>query len=434
MGESSGNTHMSTIPSEIMSHIFAYCLPDEDFPSPSIRDAPLLLARVCRTWKDLSVLTPNLWTAISIDGIDHGFLQTPLNEWLIRSRTLPISIQLTYYPGPFLEIILSHAPRLQRFHLTSQPPDKGASHGHHSVNHVNQFIVSVLNLAGGLEEFTHVGFPSLVPRASPLPEFTPQQNLRKINFRGRPFFLTFKQYQSYHLCELYIQNDPSPNHLLHIFDHCPLLHTCIINFGQHRGFPAPWRVRTMQFMKTISVAWDSGDATVGPFLDQISLPRLEHLTIDMYRCNPDATGQRWPHLANLLERSKPDLKELRIQGGPMQVEDMLTCLRLVPGVTSLGGDVLMVYKPVITMLEVDDGSVQAPLCPRMETFEVMGPSANPYNVIQMVASRWSCAATTRRKFHIAKLTEVKVRWQAKYLLEDPGIMKYMEEGLKVTVL
>ncbi|KAJ7120013.1 hypothetical protein C8R46DRAFT_876350, partial [Mycena filopes] len=49
-----------TIPFEITAEIFLHCLPA--FPSqPSGSVAPMLLARICRQWRNIACSTPRLW-------------------------------------------------------------------------------------------------------------------------------------------------------------------------------------------------------------------------------------------------------------------------------------------------------------------------------------------------------------------------------------
>ncbi|KAJ7166786.1 hypothetical protein C8R46DRAFT_842675, partial [Mycena filopes] len=47
-------------PVEITAEIFIHCLPDTPAP-PSVRIAPLLLARICRQWRDIVYSTSRLW-------------------------------------------------------------------------------------------------------------------------------------------------------------------------------------------------------------------------------------------------------------------------------------------------------------------------------------------------------------------------------------
>ncbi|KAJ7166778.1 hypothetical protein C8R46DRAFT_872873, partial [Mycena filopes] len=49
-----------TLPVEITAEIFIHCLPDAP-ASPSVRIAPMLLARRCRQWRNIACSTPRLW-------------------------------------------------------------------------------------------------------------------------------------------------------------------------------------------------------------------------------------------------------------------------------------------------------------------------------------------------------------------------------------
>ncbi|KAJ7181097.1 hypothetical protein C8R46DRAFT_844421, partial [Mycena filopes] len=48
-----------TLPVEITAEIFTHCLPDTPAP-PSVRIVPLLLARICRQWRNIACGTPRL--------------------------------------------------------------------------------------------------------------------------------------------------------------------------------------------------------------------------------------------------------------------------------------------------------------------------------------------------------------------------------------
>ncbi|KAJ7645823.1 hypothetical protein B0H17DRAFT_959377, partial [Mycena rosella] len=50
-----------TLPFDIISQIFVYCLPQEDDALPWRTEAPLLLAGICREWRDITMCTHELW-------------------------------------------------------------------------------------------------------------------------------------------------------------------------------------------------------------------------------------------------------------------------------------------------------------------------------------------------------------------------------------
>ncbi|KAJ7208316.1 hypothetical protein GGX14DRAFT_454361 [Mycena pura] len=55
-----------TLPNEITSRIFVHCLPDHGRVRPSPRCVPLLVAQVCRRWRDIALATCKLWSSIDV--------------------------------------------------------------------------------------------------------------------------------------------------------------------------------------------------------------------------------------------------------------------------------------------------------------------------------------------------------------------------------
>ncbi|KAJ7766702.1 hypothetical protein B0H16DRAFT_370612 [Mycena metata] len=81
------------LPPEILSEIFVHCLPE--WPGPDLEEAPLLLCRVCRRFREVAVSTPRLWSSlwIDFDNYDHPCWNIP-SLWLSRARSLPLSLWL----------------------------------------------------------------------------------------------------------------------------------------------------------------------------------------------------------------------------------------------------------------------------------------------------------------------------------------------------
>lgn len=76
------------IPTELITEIFLHCLPDEIYIDPHIRAAPLLLARICRSWRSIALHTPKLWSsvAIKVKSTHKCVPSRPMIElWLYRS-------------------------------------------------------------------------------------------------------------------------------------------------------------------------------------------------------------------------------------------------------------------------------------------------------------------------------------------------------------
>ncbi|KAJ6482141.1 hypothetical protein C8R47DRAFT_585314 [Mycena vitilis] len=87
-----------TLPFDIISQIFVYCLPPEDDASIWRTDAPLLLAGICRDWRDISLATHELWNTMHLSLRPHSVLKVgPLLEfWLPRAGNLPLQLSLVY--------------------------------------------------------------------------------------------------------------------------------------------------------------------------------------------------------------------------------------------------------------------------------------------------------------------------------------------------
>jgi len=93
-------------PPEIVSHIFALCLPQV----PQFHDhrkiqeewaVPFFLGAICRKWRHIAWSTPRLWTTIVVRISPRtakqlrGSLPQLVNEWLGRTGVLPLTVQFS---------------------------------------------------------------------------------------------------------------------------------------------------------------------------------------------------------------------------------------------------------------------------------------------------------------------------------------------------
>ncbi|KAJ7058471.1 hypothetical protein C8F01DRAFT_291722 [Mycena amicta] len=96
------------LPMEVLQAIFVACLPEERHPAMVAEDAPILLTRICTTWRQVALATPRLYTRFHVDSAFpqqndyypemtvHLFqwrLDT-MKLWIARSKRLPLSISL----------------------------------------------------------------------------------------------------------------------------------------------------------------------------------------------------------------------------------------------------------------------------------------------------------------------------------------------------
>lgn len=84
-------------PPEVWSAIFVQCLPTEISTLAEVTKAPILIGRVCRLWRTISISTPALWSSIYICHTPQRASKPSLPAikiWLTRSGNLPLSISL----------------------------------------------------------------------------------------------------------------------------------------------------------------------------------------------------------------------------------------------------------------------------------------------------------------------------------------------------
>ncbi|KAJ7512684.1 hypothetical protein B0H11DRAFT_3754 [Mycena galericulata] len=101
------------LPQDIIQEIFVACLPTHRNCVMSAREAPVLLGRICSSWRTISLSTPHLWTSLHIVDPGQGFQSPNLTSsrirmihdklaqvlevtrtWLDRSGRYPLSISL----------------------------------------------------------------------------------------------------------------------------------------------------------------------------------------------------------------------------------------------------------------------------------------------------------------------------------------------------
>ncbi|KAJ7718598.1 hypothetical protein DFH07DRAFT_933541 [Mycena maculata] len=131
-----------SLPFEVTSRIFVHCLPAHGRVSPSPSNAPLILAQICRDWRDIAVSTCELWSSIYFQAFSFSLssilspTQTPnvpcdngtcalLETWLARAKGHPISLgllqQFRPVPQALVSLLSSISGQIQRLDLHLLP-------------------------------------------------------------------------------------------------------------------------------------------------------------------------------------------------------------------------------------------------------------------------------------------------------------------------
>ncbi|KAJ7706930.1 hypothetical protein B0H17DRAFT_1125734 [Mycena rosella] len=126
------------LPPEILAEIFLHCLPAEEFVSPDITSAPILLCGICRHFREIALSTPRLWSSLRCDSDVFDMAQgteTKLIElirsWLSRARRTPLSLSLCLYDpegmwesdsaGAILQIAVDLSPQWRNIDMELAP-------------------------------------------------------------------------------------------------------------------------------------------------------------------------------------------------------------------------------------------------------------------------------------------------------------------------
>ncbi|KAJ7147980.1 hypothetical protein C8R46DRAFT_539503 [Mycena filopes] len=221
---------IATVPPEIMSEIFLRCLPPAPVESkveqlsPHPRLAPLLLLRVCRTWKEIALSTPRLWDSLHLFDITSPSpnpMTKVVTDWFGRAGSSPLTLSLSLFENrtalgagaTVLSTILRPlAPRLKTLWLQLGRADELADIGPFPI----------------LETFTISYYPL---GEAPLKLFSAAPRLHRLIFiePARPSMFILPQAISEVTCDSYITIDE----LLNLLHDAPFLKkvSCLVHPG-----------------------------------------------------------------------------------------------------------------------------------------------------------------------------------------------------------
>ncbi|KAJ7858446.1 hypothetical protein B0H13DRAFT_2672502 [Mycena leptocephala] len=134
------------LPLDVIEEIFVACIPTHRNCVMSADEAPVLLGRICSSWRTISLSIPRLWSRLHIVEPIRTYSSSPglyeanvaqrlevTNAWLRRSGTCPLSISFesnghTITPSPpasntdlFLNALILFANQWQNIRLVTPP-------------------------------------------------------------------------------------------------------------------------------------------------------------------------------------------------------------------------------------------------------------------------------------------------------------------------
>ncbi|EDR15535.1 uncharacterized protein LACBIDRAFT_302020 [Laccaria bicolor S238N-H82] len=376
------------LPLEIMAEIFSHCLPTDHNAVMSVKEAPLLLGRVCSAWRSITLSTPHLWASLHIPTPTPDSRFGPasvrkmatrceaVREWILCSGKIPLSISL-----------YTLDPRVSFKGSSNSDSDSNSQEDMESFGRVSRQIIpfsrqwKTVYLRAMESSFTPFqamvkGDVPMLESLSivniPLEDWEPQTSshaerpwkkssgllsapkLRRLslthfseclyNLPVRWSRLTHLKLDEEGLNHLESLSDLRYSHVFRVLKKCPLLVSCSFRLGNSESdtrVPSNSTLSPSQYALTLpllehlslSLSGRSDEA----FLKYLDLPALRHLEIKVQK---EHRGHKAPEnqrsvLMDLLSQNGTKLKKLFIEIWAMTEDVLIHCLKSVPSVTHL---------------------------------------------------------------------------------------------------
>ncbi|KAJ7355909.1 hypothetical protein DFH08DRAFT_510893 [Mycena albidolilacea] len=383
------------LPLEILAEIFVYCLPEDDFITPSLTTAPLVLCGVCRQWREVAGSTPKLWSSLAFDmqlaGSD-AYIDL-CRTWLLRARSTPLYLSLQDPDGQepskaalaLLQMIAQLSPQWRNVDV-----DFGVELTR---------LLSIVGFAqGGFDQLEKLAFACTTSPESII-SFSNAPRLREIFAPTYPHVASIEfpwaQITSFRTCDIGLAS---------CFDILGSASNLVNGTFEIRGdrSPAPASILSLNHLQSLSLSGllVSESSTIPmTIISNLKTPALTSLALrfaSLYgRLHTWTTAA--PFLS-FVSRSACQLRTLSLSLTPMNTDCLISCLKAVPSLVHLKLEPLRV---------VDMGKVFAQLngdttfLPKLETLHVFFSAhtgvhtVDPQVVVRMLRWRWAAVEITR---------------------------------------
>lgn len=393
------------LPVDIIGEIFVHCLPTGRNATRALYEAPLLLGLICRSWRDVAMSIPRLWSSIHVyvpssTTSGHQTISSLIEmrtrgvqDWLNRSGTLPLSISVVVvYDVPddgrravenmaralvgfssrwcsielrvpliFLRTIQSLAkedvPRLQEIKVDMNiwPIDQNDN---------------PMSMIGGLLQAPNLGRFSVVHLTEPARALRLHwPNLTDINIQNPSYRMSLQSVET-----------------LSVLAECTRLRTCTLTVA----LPSVWPPRSdspaqadlhhlldlrLRFIHEGVLDLQSvqaGNKAMEAFFGCMSTPALKHLTVHARH----GVNDIWHHLPFLSLLSPCQLDSLDVTI-PVSSEALVECLHQTPHLKSL--IIRQQYRSPTPEYDLNDNHIRLfiptedspiPLCPSLQSISL----------------------------------------------------------------
>ncbi|KAJ6456420.1 hypothetical protein C8R45DRAFT_1034425 [Mycena sanguinolenta] len=437
------------LPLDILEEIFVACLPTHRNCVMSASEAPVLLGRICSSWRAISLATPRLWARLHIVKPERAHWPTShlhvyerlqaqrveiTKAWLDRSGQCPLAISLfggarpdpTWTEPPsalVLQTLIPFASRWRDISLTTTFSDL------RTLSTITENDVPMLKT---LEISEH--YP---PAEAPATRWGSFGLLRAPNISSFTFVglnadpLTFPL-QWDHLLFLSLRTPPvssmTSEMAVRILSRCSRLQTCqlvVNNAAVEESQGTIPEFPHLQSLEITSVGIPIN--TAGGLLSRISLPKLQHLTLRGF-VGREADGDftYFPFLTTL-----PCLQSLHTDSQLYDEQALAGLLHTLPPTLRrfqficreswqhlIDDDALMALTP----------SAGRPVkCPILEELQITySCSLSDEALLKFILARMTIEPVTLRRvvIHFMREMELDIR---------PGIQLFLDAGLKLDI-
>jgi hypothetical protein len=371
------------LPREILQEIFLHCLPSDHLPILCRREAPLVLTRICRHWRDLAQSTPSIWSALRIvvpsGHKDHRDFQLKrIERWLGYTKSVPLTLEIWSLDPPDLSL----SPEFDEAFCAVIHP-----HAHHihsiTLDVSDQFLkvfadstfVSwpLLHKVSIIRAVNWDQHPGYKPIEVPFLHIWDAPNIKKVAWNSvfDAFMYTCVDWSQLEEAEFWdepsrhLVDDPYPSPFCEIsardarriLNSAPSLRKLRLRIASHDDpsdmgpdcflDPEPDLSETLVMEDLTSLhLWDSyldPDSSPTVFLENLQLPALEHLTYMLWNNNENEASSAPqpstdnPFLLRFLRAQEEyiGITKLTINATIISRRGFLDCLRLMPELEQL---------------------------------------------------------------------------------------------------
>ncbi|KAK6996938.1 hypothetical protein R3P38DRAFT_3068647 [Favolaschia claudopus] len=426
------------LPPDIIAEIFHACLPTHRNCVMSGTEAPVLLGRICSSWRVLSLATPRLWASLHIvvPPQNRGALRLEATKlWLGRSGQCPLSISLhdatpMYSPvgvaalqsDAFLKELVPFSKRWKHVRFVTSLPAFQLL-GHLTAEDVPLLesiglFMQLHNLPSGLKwaHFDTLKSPLLTSVSTTANEFDTQ--------------LPFRWHI---LTELSVGGSRwqtlDDEMALQTLSRCPQLRTCkmVIHVASQPGPPLLHRIIMVELVFLHTLYLDFGNVRCC-LLDRISAPGLRTFLLRGYEESPVSFLGSCGFLENLdFECGSPNtplsdcLAALPKTIRQLTLRDCTARSGFWGLQTSINDAVLQLLTPVA---ESSSEEATPYCCPSLEELTLIcGPSVSD-SALELFITRRMTGRRTLRRVYVQFNSQIQVDIK-------PHLEKFVREGLEL---